>query len=146
MYFYSKGMRNRWWVILYFLLVKEVLQLAHMALRLRRIRAKSSQGEEAALLSRDSAKWRMMVRKYEDFCVLSIANSWHVTLCKNISNARLAWAEGSYVGHVFRSKPIITFTLFRKTSKADRLIVVQRRVWSTTSDQTGWACISNLFA
>lgn len=47
----------------------------------------------------------------------SCRDSWHVTLRKNVPDARVAWAEGFYVGHVFQRR-IITFTLFHKTSKA----------------------------
>lgn len=76
-------------------------------------------------VANDRAEIRELLRS-------SCRDSWHVTLHKNILDARVSWNEEFYVGHVFQRRTI-TFTLCHKTSKAGRLISAY--FWSPTGNQ-----------
>lgn len=131
--------RNRWWVIVYFLLVREFLQSLHMwpwdsgafERRARRTKKRASSSWLFEVVDDGAETWGLLRSSYR--------NSWHVTLREYVSNTRFAWAEGSYVGHIFQSKRTLLHSL--GSIKRARPII-----WSTTNDKTVQACISKLFA
>jgi len=129
--------RDRWWLIVYFLLVSEFLRQACIyGLEIQAHPSGMLVGRKACSffswlckVANDRAEIRELLRS-------SCRDSWHVTLCKNVLDVWVSWTEKFYVGHVLQ-RCTITFTLCYKMSKANRLIDVH--VWSPTGDQANRA-------